>query len=96
MRAIYCKHVDPSTVACVAAMDTTFEGLNAGEVVLVRGDGDGNEARRRIAAVMTRTMGDFEILPDGRKVPTPQSARGRKHVTLTLEPLAAEPSAFSI
>jgi len=95
MRAIYCKHVDASTVACVAAMDTALEGLHAGEVVLVRSDGDGNEARRRIAAIMTRIIGDIEILPDGSKVPMPESARGRKQVTLTLEPLAAEPSAFS-
>jgi hypothetical protein len=91
MRAIYCKHVNAATVARVAAMDTAFEGLHPGEVVLVRSDGDGNEARRRIAAVMTRIIGDFEILPDGRKVPTPEPGRGRKHVTITFEPLGAEP-----
>jgi hypothetical protein len=83
--------VDAATVDTIAAMDTALEGLHQAEVVLVRSDGDGNEARRRIASIKTRIIPDFEVLEDGTRVPTPEFARGRQYVTLTFEPLPAEP-----
>jgi hypothetical protein len=92
MRMIYWRHVNAATVDTIGAVDKALEGLHEGEVVLVRSDGDGNQAQRRIASIKTQAITDIAELSDGTKVPNPESAWGKLHVSVTFEPHRSQPS----